>query len=242
MVAHITKRQRQEKDALERLPRELLNELRADSRPKPELGVSDWRERWKAGTYKRLVSEPWRIAWGLLRHSDDYWYNWAFDVGPRMARDGATIPAVPTDTTEWARTYGLRHALDPALNAFDITENPFSSGRERIYRGPREVNVVLSPNQVIVVVDLSWPLGAQLDAAKRHLKPRSRPSRQRVRNDKYAAYVCALDGKAAGASWAEIGRVLQPKLPAKSRSDTVKNYLRAGAALGYNGYQLIARG
>jgi hypothetical protein len=210
--------------------------------PKHYTGVPNWRERWTSGDYKRLMS--WQFAWGFLRHSFEYLDNWRYNIASRQMKDKGLIP--PTDESEWEQFFHLRYKLDPALNAFDITENPFSSARDqrrlRIYRGPREVNVVLSPNQVIVIVDLSWPLAAQLDAAKRHLAPRSMTSRRRLRNDKYAEYVCALDGKAAGPSWAEIGRVLHPNLSAKTRSDKVKNYLRAGASLGSDGYWSIARG
>ena len=216
--------------------------MRLRGLPKHYTGVPDWGARWTHGDYKRLKS--WQIAWGFLRHSFEYLDGWTHNNLRRQWADKGLIPPILTDMPKWEKSFHLRYTLDPALNAFDITENPFSSGREqrrlRIYRGPR--NVVLSPNQVIVVVDLSWPLAAQLDAAKRHLAPRSMTSRRRLRNDKYAEYVCALDGKAAGASWAEIGRVLHPNLSAKSCSDKVKNYLRAGASLGSNGYWSIREG
>jgi hypothetical protein len=243
MTARMTKRQRREQDQLKGLSPEAWNRLKQDSRPRPKLGVSDWQQRWKSGDYQRL--ELWQIAWELLRHSEDYWYNWAFDIGPRWAPDGSVIPQVSSDTEEWGKTYNLRQAVNPSLSAFELTENPFRSTRGqrrlRIYRGPREVNVVLGRNEVIVVMDLSWPLAPQLDAAKRHLAYRPKKS-PRLRPDKYPQYVCALDGKAAGASLVEIGKVLHPNLSNTIRKDTVKNYLRAADTLGRNAYRSIARG
>jgi hypothetical protein len=223
-----------------RRPPEISNRLKQHGRPKPKLGVSDWQERWKRGDYNRL--KLWQIAWGLLRHSDEYWYNWAFDIGPRWAEDwSVVVPA--TDTSEWARRYGLRHAVDPALSAFEILENPFRSASEadqQVYRGPREVNVVLRPNQAMMIIDLSRPIAPQLAAAKRRLPPRSRKS-PRLRRNKYPQYVCALDGKAAGASIVALGRVLYPKLAIYLRKDQANNDLRAAQALGWSGYQFIAR-
>jgi hypothetical protein len=203
--------------------------------------VPDWKERWINGDYEQL--ESWQLAWGFLRHSFEYLENWRHIIVSRQMKDKGLVP--PTDESEWEKRFHLRYKLDPARNAFDITENPFSSGRDqrrlRIYRGPRDVNVVLRPNQVIIVVDLSWPLAPQLAAAKRHLPRRPRSS-QRLRRNLYPRYLCALDAKVAGVSWSEIGKVLHPKLSPKTRSDKVKNYLRAGASLGSNGYWSIARG
>src|SRR5262249_42203684 len=128
MVARVTKRQRQERDALKRLPQELLNELRAVSIPEHYTGVTNWRERWERRDYKRLNS--WRIAWGFIRHSWEYQEDWAFYVQRRRWADNGLIPAYPPDTTDWAKRYHLRYAPDPALNAFEVDENPFRSVHE----------------------------------------------------------------------------------------------------------------
>jgi hypothetical protein len=230
-------------DQFNSLSPEMKELMLQDSRPKPKLGVSDWRDRWERGDYKQL--QLWRLAWGLLRHSDHYWYDWAFDIGPRWARDGSVISVTPTDTTEWARRFGLRYAVDPSLSAFEVTENRFTSMRGqrtlRIRRGPGEVNVVLGPNQAMLLINLSWPLAPQFAAAKRHLASQPRRS-PRLRPDKYPHYVCALDAKAAGASLNEIGRVLHPNLSSTIRKDAIKNYLRAAYTLGQNAYRSIARG
>jgi hypothetical protein len=241
-LSNAQKRRKYEREHLRRLPRETLNRLKQSSRPVPNLGVPHWQERWERGDYQKL--KLWQIAWGLLRHSIDYWYDWAFDIGPRRAPDGSLIPMVSKDTTEWAKPYGLRQAINPSLSAFDLTENPFISARAqrsiRVYRGPRELNVVLRPNQALVLMDLSWPLAPQLAAAKRHLDRPRMPLR--LRANKYPYYVCALDAKAAGASLSGIGNVLHRNTLIKSRNERVKNHLRAANSLGTDGYQLIARG
>jgi hypothetical protein len=120
--------------------------------------VPDWGERWINGGYEQL--ESWQIAWGFLRHSFEYLENWRHIIVSRQMKDKGLIP--PTDEPKWEKFFRLRYKLNSALNAFDITENPFSSGRDqrrlRVIRGEGEVKVVLRPTQAIVVFDLSWPL------------------------------------------------------------------------------------
>jgi hypothetical protein len=220
------------------LPPDILEELlMKESRPAVKLGVADWRERWERGGYNQL--EPWQLAWGLLRHSDDYWYCWAFDIGPRMSGDGSIIPEVPRDTREWAEKYDLRCAINPSLSAFDLTENPFRATQRhiRIYRGPRAVNILLRPNEAIVLMDLLWPTPPQLAAAARKL-----PSK-RFHTKVYRRYVCALDAHAAGATYAVIGEVLHPKLDEpEARLDRVNKDLHRARSVAASGYGFIARG
>jgi hypothetical protein len=242
MVAPRTIKQRQKQDELKGLSRESLNLLLAVSLPKHYCGVTDWQERWRRGDYR--FRESWKFAWGFLRHWWQYQEDWAFNVQRRQWADKGLIPPISTDMPEWERNYGLQYALDPALNAFDVANNPLRLVREQsqqVYRGPREATVVLLPNEAMVIMDLSRPIAPQLDAAKRHLPPRSRSSR-RLRTDKYPKYICALDAKAAGASNAKIGRVLYPKLRPQSCKDQVKNDLRAAESLSWNGYRLLVRG
>jgi hypothetical protein len=193
MKARRPRRQEQ----IDQLPPEELKLLLEGSTAPPQLGVADWRQRWEGGAYKQL--QPWQLAWGLLRHSDsyadDYWNYWAFDV------------EVPRDIEELSERYDLRRGINPSLSAFDLTENPFRSTRAerslRIIRGPKEVTVVLRPTQAIIVLDLSWSIPEQLRAAKPRLRPRKSP---RLRLKIYPRYVCALDAKAAGATFAAIGK------------------------------------
>jgi hypothetical protein len=216
-------------------PPDILEELlMKESRPPINLGVADWRQRWEGGAYKQL--QPWQLAWGLLRHSksysDDYWNYWVFDV------------EVPRDIEELSERYDLQRGVNPSLSAFDLTENPFRSTRARrhirIYRWPEEVTFVLRPNQAIVLMDLSWPIPPQLAAAKRHLRPHKPP---RLQLKIYPRYVCALDAKAAGATYAAIGKVLHPKQDEpEARLDRVKKDLRAARSLAARGYDFIARG
>jgi hypothetical protein len=216
------------------LPPQDLKLLMEGSSVPPQLGVADWRQRWEGGDYKHL--QPWQLAWGLLRHSksyaDDYWNYWAFDA------------EVPRDIEELSERYDLRHGINPSLSAFDLTENPFRSTRARrhirIYRWPEEKTFVLRPSQAIVLMDLSWPILPQLAAAKRYLRPYKSP---RLRLKIYPRYVCALDAKAASATYDAIGKVLHPKQDEpEARLDRVKKDLRAARSLAASGYDLIARG
>jgi hypothetical protein len=232
---------RRRQEEISQLSPEDLKLLMEAGRPPPNLGVSDWRQRWEGGAYKQL--EPWQLAWGLLRHWDEYWYNWAFDIGPRMTGDGSIIPEVPRDTTKWAKKYDLQHAINPSLSSFELSANPFRSPRAQrstIFEGPKEVNVVLRANQAIILVDLSRLIPPQLAAAERCLQPRTL---QRLQLKIYPRYVCALDAKAAGATYGAIGKVLHPRQDElQARLDRVKKDLRAARSLSASGYGFVARG
>jgi hypothetical protein len=219
-----------------------IDYLPEDLRPAIKLNVPDWRRgRWAYPRPEDLTPRRW--AWEFLRRSPEYQVRWAEDVGPRFAADGSLTPPPAIDLTEWARAFGLSYPLDPAESVDDppfiISTSPLTS-RESIRYGPAKLTLL--DNEAAIVVDLSRPIGEQIDGAVRELRTKKKKPKgyPRFRPEIYPTYLLVLDARAAGAGYTEIAKVLYPNEDSEVARDHVKRHLAAAGRLCWRDYIFIA--
>jgi len=174
------------------------------------MGVPDWEARWKREDYQKLTW--WQIAWGFLRHLNEYQADWLY-WGDRFSLTSA-------DYRPLCASYGLARPVDPGASPFSLADNPFPT-RQLIVLGPTIESVVVASHEALLRIDLSQPIESQLRKLKHQLASKSR-TKNRLRLDLSKA-LCLLDAEASGATYASIARVLYAEEEVHEQRGKLKN-------------------
>src|SRR5262249_2666780 len=108
-------------------------------------------------------------------------------------------------------TYPPPPSLDQAKLFFDAHFIPYQGIGER---PSRAVQRPLRKNELVVWINVTWPVAPQLANLEKLLKVKQQPDRRqlRLRVNKYALYLRLLDAKVAGATNDKILGILYPKI------------------------------
>jgi hypothetical protein len=243
----------------------------------PEFGrgvAAHWLPNWRnPSQYPDSKASRVDWAWQFLRRNPEYQKLWSEHVGPRY--DKAHVESSFQRTAGGAREdLDGRHRVrlmmhggphpDQAIfrkrfGVITIPQDPSESiatvrfeaqsvryARPPLCRPPAD----LQDHQVLVCLDLEWPIEAQLKNVKRLLaqelknqKLNKAAFRFRFRADKYRRYLQLLDARIAGASARQIAKIVYgDSLGSEDAKKRVRQDRKVAEALRDNPWRIVAGG
>jgi len=228
--------------------------------------LPDWKDKRSYPNVSGTPSLQW--AWEFLRRNYQYQQLWDQLIGP--SHNATKFDDAWKTFQRVRRGPGVRHRIP-------LTKNPFQPFKEQFhiatYPPPpweqqaklyfdsefivyqlganpaAKVHGFLNQNQIVVWFDLTWPLGAQLENAKKIVteaatRAKKSPKLLRQRAEHYSNYLRVLDAKTSGASYRQILNVLysgrSSTYPDYNAKQTLRDDLKAAERLRDHDFWLIA--